>query len=72
MVIGRTDEQQNPSESTAVPCRNFCLDVARGTHLGQRSDHRVKGRTHDRIRTDTKFCFNDLNPTGRPHMIQAA
>jgi hypothetical protein len=72
MVIGRTDELQNPFESTAVPCRMFCLDAARGTHLGQRSCYRVKGRTHDRIRTNTKFRKPYLNPSGRPHMIQEA
>ena len=71
MVIGRTDERQNPFESMAVPCRKICLDAARGTHLGQRSCDRVKGRTHDRIRTNTKCCKTNLNPTGRPHMIQA-
>jgi hypothetical protein len=27
-----------------------------------------RGRTHDRIRTHTKFRFNYLNPAGRPHM----
>ena len=71
MVIGRTDERQNLFESTATPCRKICLNVARGTHLGQRSHRCVKGWTHDRIRTNIKFCFNDLNLKGRPHMIQA-
>jgi hypothetical protein len=41
-----------------------CMDVVRGTHLGQRSVHRVEGRTHDRIRTDTGFCTLGLEPTG--------
>jgi hypothetical protein len=26
------------------------------------------GRTHDRIRTNIRFRFHDLNPKGRPHI----
>src|SRR5208282_2785032 len=29
---------------------------------------RVKGRTHDRIRTNASILKTYLNPTGRPHM----
>jgi hypothetical protein len=46
-----------------------CLDVARGSHLGQRTASRVKGRTHDRIRTKVNISQTYLNPTGRPHMV---
>ena len=46
-----------------------CLGVVRGTHLGQRSWYRTNtGRTHDRSRTEIRFCTPLLTPAGRPHM----
>ena len=42
-----------------------CLDVIRGTHLGQRSWYRTDtGRTHDRFRTAIKSCKFPLEPNG--------
>jgi hypothetical protein len=69
MMIGRTDERQNPLESKAIPCREFCLDIARGTHLGQRSSRRVKQAGHmTAFERTSAFCKFYLNPAGRPHM----
>ncbi len=42
-----------------------CLGLVRGTHLGQRSPCRVKGRTHDRRRTAVKPRSSPLHPSGR-------
>jgi hypothetical protein len=36
MVIGRSDEQQNPSDSMAPTTPRHCLVLLGGTHLGQR------------------------------------
>jgi hypothetical protein len=30
---------------------------------------RVKGRTHERTRTNAKSCNTPLNSAGRPHMV---
>ena len=37
MAIGRADERDNPADSTAHVEPQKCLDIVRGTHLGQRS-----------------------------------
>jgi hypothetical protein len=52
MVIGRSDEQQSPSDSLAFITPRECLALLGGTHLGQRSSAAQTGRTHDRNRTD--------------------
>jgi len=52
MVIGRSDEQQSPSDSLAFITPRECLALLGGTHLGQRSSAAQRGRTHDRNRTD--------------------
>ena len=70
MMIGRTDEQQNPIESPANNMPQLCLDVARGTHLGRRHVAAYTGRTHDRFQTVIKACNSYLNSMGRPRMIR--
>jgi hypothetical protein len=69
MAIGRTDERHNPfipvaTQGRAVVWMSFADPIWAS---GQRS--RVKGRTHDRIRTKASISQSYLNPTGRPHMI---
>ena len=50
MVIGRSDEQQSPSDSTAPTTPRNCLALLGGTHLGQRPCAVQTGRTHERNR----------------------
>ena len=50
MVIGRSDEQQSPSDSMAFTTPRDCLALLGGTHLGQRSHAAQIDRTHDRNR----------------------
>ena len=71
MVIDRTDEQQNPPRQRqshaawlfGCSSRNPSGPCGHGAAT-------KRGRTHDSIRTQTKFCFNYLNPAGRPHMMR--
>ena len=69
MVVGRTDEQQNPSASMANTCRSIVWMLLAEPIWARGHDAAQKGRTHDRIRTHVKFCKNYLNPTGRPHTM---
>jgi hypothetical protein len=69
MMIGRTDEWQNPLIPMAITGRAVVwMSLAEPIWA---SGHRAAstGRTHDRIRTNLKFCKNYLNPKGRPHMV---
>jgi hypothetical protein len=69
MVIGRTDEQQNPRATTAITCRLIVwMLFAEPIWACGHGAALERGRTHDRVRTHTKFCFNYLTPAGRPHM----
>ena len=54
MVIGRSDEQQSPSDSMAFTTPRECLALLGGTHLGQRPCTAQTGRTHDRNRTENR------------------
>jgi hypothetical protein len=69
MMIGRTDEQQNPIEPPVNNMPRLCLDVARGTHLGRRHVAAYIGRTHDHFRTVIKARNSYLNSMGRPRML---
>src|ERR1700692_1972655 len=70
MVIGRTDEQQNPFESTADTCRNcvwmsFAEPIwASGHATASKAGHMT---AFEPISNSAKTY---LNPKGRPHMIQ--
>jgi hypothetical protein len=56
MAIGRTDEQETPFGAKAIACRIRVWGLFGETHLGQRSyRHRVKGRTHDRTRSERQI-----------------
>ena len=56
MAIGRTDEQETPLGAKAIACRIRVWGLFGETHLGQRScRHRVKGRTHDRTRSERQI-----------------
>jgi hypothetical protein len=61
MAVGRTDEQETPLVAKACPCRIRVWDLFGETHLGQRSyRHRVKGRTHDRTRSERQIAQKAL------------
>ena len=63
MVIGRSDEQQSPSDLMAFTTPRECLALLGGTHLGQRPCAAQTGRTHDRNRTGhPNFPMNRLAP----------
>ena len=56
MAIGRTDEQEIPLGAKAIACRIRVWGLFGETHLGQRSyRHRVKGRTHERTRSERQI-----------------
>ncbi len=69
MVIGRTDEQQNPLIPMALTCRAVVWMSLAEPIWASGHATALTGRTHDRIRTKTKSRKNHLNPTGRPHMV---
>ena len=70
MVIGRTDEQQNPLIPMALTCRAVVWMSLAEPIWASGHATALTGRTHDRIRTKARFCQNyPLNPTGRPHMV---
>lgn len=65
MVIGRSDEQQNPPDSMALTTPRECLVLLGGTHLGQRLPAARTGRTHDRNRIEHQTSFKEpLAPRG--------
>jgi len=56
MAIGRTDEQATPFGAKPIACRIRVCGLFGETHLGQRScRHRVKGRTHERTRSERQI-----------------
>jgi len=69
MMIGRTDEQQNPLIPMALTCRPIVWMLLAEPIWASGHGAASTGRTHDRIRTIVRFCFNDLNLKGRPHMV---
>jgi hypothetical protein len=69
MAIGRTDERRNPLIPVALTGRAVVWMSLADPIWAQRTASRVKGRTHDRIRTKATISQTYLNPTGRPHMV---
>src|SRR5271168_3675208 len=69
MAIGRTDERQNPLIPVAIIGRPVVWMSLADPIWASGQASRVKGRTHDRIRTNASILKTYLNPTGRPHMV---
>ena len=64
MVIGRTDERQNPRGLTAIACRNFVWTLFAEPIWASGHGAASQGRTHDSIRTTARFCKSFLEPNG--------
>src|ERR1700689_118581 len=69
MAIGRTDERRNPLIPAAIIGRAVVWMSLADPIWASGQASRVKGRTHDRIRTNASILKTYLNPTGRPHMV---
>ena len=69
MVIGRTDEQQNPFIPMAITCRSVVWMLLAEPIWARGHDAASTGRTHDRIRTNITSRFDCLNPAGPPHRV---
>jgi hypothetical protein len=65
MAIGRTDERQNPLIPVAMIGRPVVWMWLADPIWASGQASRVKGRTHDRIRTNASIFQTYLNPTGR-------
>jgi hypothetical protein len=72
MAIGRTDERRNPLIPAAIIGRAVVWMSLADPIWASGQASRVKGRTHDRIRTNASILKTYLNPTGRPHMVLGA
>jgi hypothetical protein len=68
MMIGRTDEWQNPLIPMVITCRAVVWMSLAEPIWASGYATASTGRTHDRIRTNLKFRKTYLNSTGRPHM----
>ena len=71
MMIGRTDEQQNPFVPVAIRCRSIVWMLFAESIWASGYVAAIKRRTHDRIRTIIRFCKTYLNSMGRPHMVRS-
>jgi hypothetical protein len=68
MVIGRSEDRDNPWDPLVLRHHDDVWDSIRVPHLGQRSyDRTPKGRTYDCIRPDCPAA-KPSQDGGRPHM----
>ncbi len=69
MMIGRTDEGQNPLISVALTGRAVVWMPLAEPIWASGHYAASTGQTHDRIRAYHISRFNPLNPKGRRHMV---
>jgi hypothetical protein len=67
MIIGRSDDPENPARVTGAPTPRACLGLDRGTHLGQRHAPHQQAGHMTAHRTEQTISQENILHSGAVH-----